>query len=352
MTENFVFPQFTRERDRIKFNTERYKNVSISQAFEIEYDCKFADLNQVVDTTPSKIEIGDTITTKIISISPRTGTPVFDNINIKDNIVCKNDMLKYNNFKFNNNTPLEMTIISKTPQGDYVGDIIKPIYDKWINEKMSNLQNQYKVKNYKPVTCYDLQHTEGGYMCKINVSPVEDFIGESYMIDAFIPGSQIVLNIETDFAKWNNQTVEAVITNYIKTNNGKMSIICSRKNHLRHLGNLNMVQLYKDWTENNGQWQAFNKTALQGRVTGVINSSKKCGVFVEIPSLSITGMVMSTPEEIVKYKPNQMVNVKISEFEENTFFNKEVGQLQHNAPYVINDDVLKQINIRPILKFA
>lgn len=352
MIETFEFPQFTRERDRIKFNSEKYKNVSISKAFELEYNYQFKDLKELVDSTPIQIGVGSTITTKIISVSEK-GVPVFDSTNIKDNVICKNDLSKYHNFKFNNNQPLEMKIISKTPQGDYIGDIIKPMYDKWIDDKIKNTQNQYKLlEKYKPVKCYNLQHVEGGYMCKVNVDAIESFVGEPYLVDAFIPGSQIVLNIENDFSKWNGENVDAVITNYIKTNNGKMSIICSRKNHLRHLGNLNMIQLYKDWTENNAQWQEFNKAPLQGRVTGIINSSKKCGVFVEIPSLSITGMVLSTPEEIVKYKPDQLVNVKLSEFEESMFFNKEVGQMQHNTPYVIEEDILKQVNIRPILEFV
>ena len=30
---------------------------------------------------------------------------------------------------------------------------------------------------------------------------------------------------------------------------------------------------------------------LEGKVTGVINSANKCGVFVEIPSMDMTGLV-------------------------------------------------------------
>ena len=87
-------------------------------------------------------------------------------------------------------------------------------------------------------------------------------------------------------------------------------------------------------------------------MTGVINSSKKCGVFVEVPDLLITGMVKVSPEELVNYKPGDNVAVRLTSFDEETFYNKAVGQVQHVDPYVIEDGVLVKCNLKPILSWA
>jgi hypothetical protein len=47
-----------------------------------------------------------------------------------------------------------------------------------------------------------LKLSNGGFIGKALVPAVSDFIGEPYYVDAFIPGSQIVLNIESDFSRW------------------------------------------------------------------------------------------------------------------------------------------------------
>ena len=87
-------------------------------------------------------------------------------------------------------------------------------------------------------------------------------------------------------------------------------------------------------------------------MTGIINSSKKCGVFIEIPALNVTGMVSTKPEDLVNYKPRDEVKVKLTGFDEEMFFNQGVGQMQHVDPYVITDGKLEKCNLKPILQFA
>ena len=113
-----------------------------------------------------------------------------------------------------------------------------------------------------------------------------------------------------------------------------------------------MIELFKHWCEETEQWKRFEKTELSGKVTGVINSSKKCGVFVEIPELEITGFVEEKPEELVNYKPHNVVKVKLVGFDEETYFDHTMQQMQHVVPYEIENGVLRKCNLKPILQFV
>ena len=63
-------------------------------------------------------------------------------------------------------------------------------------------------------------------------------------------------------------------------------------------------------------------------------------------------MVKVPADELVNYKPGQDVAVRLISFDEETFYNKEVGQVQHVDPYVIEDGVLVKCNLKPILSFV
>ena len=52
-----------------------------------------------------------------------------------------------------------------------------------------------------------------------------------------------------------------------------------------------MMSMFNEWCGESDEWKKIAETSYEGKVTGIINSSKKCGVFVEIPSLMITGMI-------------------------------------------------------------
>mgnify|MGYP003310100795 FL=1 len=170
----------------------------------------------------------------------------------------------------------------------------------------------------------------------------------------FNPFPYFVLNIENDFTKWEGKEVYAFVTNYINKPNdpSQMSLICSAKEYLKFHGDLNMVKLFKACCENNEIWQHHINHTFNGKVTGIINSSKKCGVFVEIPELLITGMIPMKPEELVKYKPQMEVGVKLVDFEEDTYFDPVVQQLRHNEPYKIENGILREVNVKPVLALA
>ena len=53
----------------------------------------------------------------------------------------------------------------------------------------------------------------------------------------------------------------------------------------------------------------------EGTVTGIINSNKKTGIFVELNGLYITGLMPIDSSELLDFKPGDQIKVKVKEFE-------------------------------------
>lgn len=353
---DFEWPEFSTESKRIKVYSERYRDLNISEAFEQHYNLKFKDVSEMVNYIPSEIKVGNTIKTKILSIDK--DLVVFDSANFKTNIQSGINLYKYDKFKhFFPMDDIE-AVVTKIDRDKVIVDPISPMVHKWLNPILTDPTSQKIVPGYSKelatVTVKNLQLTRGGFIGKAVVPVVSEFVGEDYTIDAFIPGSQIVLNITDDFESFVGTSIETFVVNYIPkpgSQNG-MSLVCSAKDFIKFKGELNMIELFKHWCEETEQWKQFEKTELSGKVTGVINSSKKCGVFVEIPELEITGFVEEKPEELVNYKPHNMVKVKLVGFDEETYFDHTMQQMQHVVPYEIENGVLRKCNLKPILQFV
>jgi exoribonuclease R len=112
------------------------------------------------------------------------------------------------------------------------------------------------------------------------------------------------------------------------------------------------IDLFKAYTEDNDEWKKNLETRRKGLVTGVINTAKKCGVFVELPELNITGLVSLKSDELVNYKPGDEVDVRIVSFDEIRYYDKDYDQVRHAIPYVITDNLVKECNLKPVLQFA
>lgn len=353
----FEWPEFNSDSKRIKAYSQRYKNLSITEAFEACYNIEVGPVHETVNFIPSELRVGDRIFTKILSIN-KEGV-VFDSANYKTNIQSAVNLYKYEKFKhFLPMDELEC-IVTKVDKTKAVIDPISPMVHAWMDPivKDPTIQKVIPTDNQGITTSIivkDLRLSKGGFMGKAVIPTASEFVGEDYTIDAFIPGSQIVLNITDNFEKFNGKAVKAFVVNYIPKPGTKdeMSLICSAKDVIKFAGECNMITMFNSWCEESDLWKTVANTSYKGQVTGVINTSKKCGVFVEIPELSITGMVATKPEELVNYKPHSDVQVKITGFDEEMFYNTNVGQLQHVAPYEIEDGVLKKCNLKPILQFA
>lgn len=346
--EEWEWPEYNNDKLRIRANSEKYANHTITEAFEEEYNLDINILDAGVEETPINPVLGGLIPVNIMS---RNGLVIVNSPRIKSEIYLMNDLNKYSRFKHNNldlsNIQAKVTDIRKH---EVRINILEAITDKFV---LSRTQNPWRQKiwgNPEAITVKDLKLTRGGFLGKAVIPEVSRFIGEEYTVDAFIPGSQIVLNITDDFESFEGKTVKAFVINYMNKPTGDgMSLICSVKEYLKTLGEQEMISLHKIWCDDSREWDKQSNLLHIGVVTGVINSSKKCGVFVEITDLNITGMISVPARDLNKYKPGNVLMVRIIGFEDEMYYNATVNQMQHVEPYKITDGCIEKCNLKPIL---
>lgn len=349
--KGFEWPDLASDFERIKRNSQRYKNVDIREAFQMEYGIKIKKSRKKdANLMYHDVQPGEVIPLKITYIDKKT--VLFDQSLFKENIVSAVNLYQYKRFK--KNTPKETVmckVISKTSD-KIVVDPLAPMFDAWLEDKLNNIKNQYDLKNDRSIVVQNLNLIRGGFSGDIRVDTVSDFCGQDIMLKAFIPGSQIVLNIESDFERWNGKSVRAFITNYMKSapswnqSTEKMSLICSAKEYLKFLGDKVKMDFFNEYCLESDRWNELVKSSWKGLVTGIINSSKKQGVFVEIPELYITGMVEMPSNKLNYYHPGMEVEVKLDRIDEPVVWNQEVGQMQHKPAFVVEDNILKKCNLR------
>ena len=349
--EAFVWPEFSSDSKRIKEYSKRYKTLSITEAFEAAYNMQIGPVRAIVNQTPGEIRVGDVLDLSVLSITKNHVE--FDAGNCKTPIVSSVNLNKYARFK--KNLPLEpvKTLVMSVTKDRVTVDPIAPLVNEYLDPILANKNVQKVIGAPKSVRVKDLQWTKGGFTGKAVLPNVSDFVGEDYTVDVFIPGSQIVLNITDNFEQFIGKEVDAFIINYMqKPGANSLSLIASAKELIKFRGECKLIELFNSWCEESNLWKKFSATAVEGRVTGVINSSKKCGVFVEIPSLEMTGLVPVEPDQLVNYKADSIVNVKITGFDEEKKYNNITKQMEHVEPYVIEDGILVRCNIKPVLAFA
>lgn len=349
--EAFVWPEFCSDSKRIKAYSKRYKDLSIVEAFEAAYNVNIGPVKETVNATPGEVKVGDELMLNILSITKNHVE--FDTGNYKAQITSNINLNKYRRFK--NNIPIEpvKTLVMSVNKDKVVVDPIAPIVNDYLNPILSNKNVQKVIGNPMYVRVKNLQLTRGGFTGKAVLPNVSEFVGEDYTVDVFIPGSQIVLNITDNFEQFVGKEVDAFIINYMtKPGTNSLSLIASAKELIKFRGECKLIELFNSWCEESDLWKSFSVTPVEGRVTGVINSSKKCGVFVEIPSLNMTGLVPVDADKLVNYKADSVVNVMIAGFDEEKKYNPITKQLEHVDPYIIEDGCLVRCNIKPVLTFV
>lgn len=338
-----------RHSDRIKENSRKYANMTIAEAFASAHGIKIKN-KETGNEVPTELVLGQTIPVRITSITKDGVT--FDAGAYK---VAFNTRNNFNRFKklaeFTPNKPIPAKVVEIGKKETFV-DIFTPMLEEFINPRTKQPWIQNLFENPITVRVKDLHLVKGGYVGKAVIPNVSEWVGEDYEIDAFVPGSQIVLNTTDDFEQFEGKSVETFITAWTPKPNGEgMSLICSAKNYIKHQGSLNMIQLHKMWCDDGDEWKEFSERKLPGRITGVINSQKKCGAFVEVPYLNVTGMIQLKPEELVDFPAGKWIDVKFVDFDEPTQYNEFTGQHQRLLPYEKEQTeqglALKRLNIKP-----
>lgn len=349
----FVWPEFKNDKERIKAYSKRFADVSIAEAFEQIYNVKLDHTNSAANEVPKNLLKGDVISLKINSIGKNVVN--FDAGNYKTLITTNVNLWKYNKFKsYVPSEPVKVKVID-VQKNKVTVDPIAALVEDWMVPIITNPNIQKVINNPQTIKVKNLQLTRGGFTGQAVIPSVTDFVGAEYTMDAFIPGSQIVLNITDNFEQFVGRDVDAFVLNYIQrpgVNQTGMSLICSVKEYLKFQGETNMISMFNEWCGETEKWKDISSIVYPGKVTGIINSSKKCGVFVEIPALKITGMISTSPEKLVNYKPQDVVQVKLTGFDEEKFYDPDTKQMRHVEPYNIRMGYLEKCNIKPILELA
>ena len=349
--EAFVWPEFNSDSERIKAYTKRYKDMSIVEAFEHAYGITIGQVKEVVNNTPGEIRVGDELSLNILSITKNHVE--FDAANYKAQILSSVNLHKYDRFKHNLPTDPIKVLVMDVQKDRVTVDPLAPVVNDYLNPILRNKNVQKVIGNPQSVRVKNLQLTKGGFTGKAVLPVVSQFVGEEYTVDVFIPGSQIVLNITDNFEQFVGKEVDAFIINYMnKPGSNALSLVASAKELIKFRGECKLIELFKSWCEESEAWKKNLTSKYQGRVTGVINSSKKCGVFVEIPALDMTGLVPVEPDQLVNYKADTFVWVQLTGFDEEKKYNNITKQMEHVEPYVIEDGILVRCNIKPVLAFA
>lgn len=312
-----LFTEWSNDRERIKAISRRYKTASITDAFKGVYGSEIGDI-QITKEVAKKInrvvslEVGHVYSGYVKNID-KHGIE-FDVNGVKDEIRCKenfNDCIdNVRNYLLNHNNQLyfEVREISK---GKVTVSVINGYYKKWC-EAMED----FNMRNI-PIDVMIDDLVNGGYVSHCLIEPLCELTGKEYTHSVFIPGSQIILNIETNFEQWIGQVVEIIPQNFVKFRNvGTLvenSLVGSRKKLLQLKGIENLHQLWTTYSLGKKDNVKVTLDDMEGTVTGIINSNKKQGVFLEIADKYFNGFLPT--KEFRKYHVGDTVRVKIKDFE-------------------------------------
>ena len=341
---------FADEKDRIKYISKHYGNMSIAKAFSVYYGIEDIDVkgNRNVNTV-NTIELGKIYTGTVKEFTKSIMT--FDIPGVKEELICKEPFAtcidSIRNYLLTHDNKL-MFEVREFDHGKYYVSVINAYYKSWFN------MIQKAIEHEDGINVHIDELVKGGYVCHTNITTLCELTGKNYTSSVFIPGSHIVLNIERDFEKWIGQDVMIVPQKFvefkkdIKTGMTENSLVGSRKRVLQILGMKNMFDIWNDVETKKKLASIANKTEVksdvyEGTVTGIINSNKKTGIFIELNGKYITGLMPIDSSELLDYRPGDDISVRISEFEIQ----------EGKEPFVINKkNQIVKCNVRPVFELA
>lgn len=339
------FPYFCNDHDRLKYMKETYSKFDLDKAFAIYYNEKVSEKTKKLCKT-----IGNVITLEVGKIVEATVTKMDKNgiefyiPGVKEEIISKENLTEFEEaisvylLRHNNKLSVE---VRDFKHGSWRVSVMNAYYRIWKNAIDKAIKNEDGIK----VHVNSL--TRGGYICTTPIWTLQELTGKEYESTVFVPGSQIVLNVETDFEKWLDHDLVVVPQNFGKFRKAsgaplEDSIVASRKRCLQKIGIANLYDLYQKHL----LASKFNNedviTTFDAKVTGIINSNNKTGIFVELEEKSVVGMVPVTSDELLDYVPGQSVKVAIEKF--------EVGE--DKEPFVIKNNKIVKCYTKPIFKFV
>lgn len=322
--EDIFESPFLSEIDRLHKLSENYKDVDIVKAFSIYYGIEYTSSMKNLSGVDAvdALKIGQVYTGTVKSFAK--GIIDFEPIGAKEfNIVCNESFSgcvdAVQNYLMNHDNKLLFEVRDRK-NDVYTVSVINAYYKAWL----SQIEKAINHEDFIDVHIEEL--VNGGYVGSTLITPLYELTGKNYTSRIFVPGSHIVLNIERNFDKWVGQDVKIVPQKFIEYKkdfrNGLVEncLVGSRKRVLQIIGNNNIYEMYNNFETAKKLAEVADRTELirpiyQGTVTGIINSNGKTGIFIELDDKYITGLMPIDSYDLLDYKPGDVVEVCIKEFE-------------------------------------
>lgn len=335
---------FKNDKERIRYMKDNYGHLSLAEQFAVFYGEEVSNTvkkNKRINN-PVNIEIGGSYKGIVTEIS-KNGI-VFDVAGVKEEVISKENfsdcMDAVQNYLLNHENELLFTVTEKKDNKYYVS-VLEGYYRSW------QKQIEKAIEQRAAINVHIDSLVRGGYMCHTDIWPISELTGKTYTSAVFIPGSNIVLNIENDFERWLDKDVQAVPQKFTKFRSfgrpTENSLMASRKMVLKILGMKNMYEIYTRAKLGERPDVKYVPEVFTGKVTGIINSNKKTGIFIEIEDKYITGLMPIEEANLLNYKPGDTVQVYIQEFE----------CMEGKEPFFIDrKNIIKACNLRPVFARA
>ena len=335
---------FKNDKERIRYMKDNYGHLSLAEQFAVFYG---EEVNNTVKknkriNNPVNIEIGGSYKGIVTEIS-KNGI-VFDVAGVKEEVISKENfsdcMDAVQNYLLNHENELLFTVTEKKDNKYYVS-VLEGYYRSW------QKQIEKAIEQRAAINVHIDSLVRGGYMCHTDIWTISELTGKTYTSAVFIPGSNIVLNIENDFERWLGKDVQAVPQKFTKFRSfgrpTENSLMASRKMVLKILGMKNMYEIYTRAKLGERPDVKYVPEVFTGKVTGIIDSNKKTGIFIEIEDKYITGLMPVDEANLLNYKPGDTVQVYIQEFE----------CIEGKEPFFIDrKNIIKACNLRPVFARA
>ena len=339
------FPVFNSERERLRYMKDNYGGFDIVKAFSLYYNenvnVKKTSGENVFNVTT--LEIGKVVEAGVKEWN-EDGSLVFYVPGVKEEIVT-NERFEHSNLHFqqylNAHDGKLFIEVRETKRGRWIVSVLNAYYKIW----RKSIEQAIKREDGMHVHINSL--TKGGYLCSTPIWQLQNLTGENYTVCCFIPGSQIIMSVETDFDKWVGQDVVCVpqkFGTFRAAAGAKMedSIICSRKRALQKTGIQNLYEMYTTKKLKDSLDSSTGAMTYTGKVTGIINSNNKTGVFVEIDGLYVVGMIPVDADALVNYVPGEHVNVELTGF----------GTVEGQEPFIIKNDRIVKCVAKPVFRLV
>ena len=313
---------FMSEKDRMRYISNTYGRMNIVEAFKKFYEIESdIDNDDPVVNDVTEMEIGQCYVAEVKELNKHS--IIFDLPGVKDEIICKENfngcMEHVQNYLLTHDNKLIFEV-RDYDHGKYIVSVLNGMYKLW----KRSIEEAMVKKNAIEVHIDSLtlnQSGKGGYLCHTIISTLKELTGRDYTHSVFIPGSAIVLNIESDFNRWIDKDVLIIPQKFVEFRTNyregvvENSLVGSRKLLLQMKGNINLFDIYNKYLLTKSENFKAEPESLKGHVTGIINSGKKTGVFVELDGMYITGLMPVDKMDLMNFKPGDEVTVYPMEFE-------------------------------------